>query len=280
MLPQETEDYKKVEKAIQFIENNFRSRPGLDEIAAKVHLSKFHFDRMFKRWAGISPMQFVRFMTLDYTKEKLARSQTLLDTALDAGLSGTGRLHDLFVTFDAMTPGEFKKQGRGLAITYGVVPSPFGPCLMAKTTRGICHLGFTNPDSQNRPLADLFKAWPQAEFIENKDRIQADVRAIFTPNRRQKGPFNLLLKGTNFQINVWKALLRIPQGQLVSYQAVAEYMGRPKAFRAVAGAIAANPVSYLIPCHRVIAKTGKIHQYRWGSTRKKAMIGWEAARTA
>lgn len=278
---QQSDDYKRIEKAIQYLEANFKSQPTLGKIAESVHLSKYHFDRMFKRWAGISPIQFQQFMTLDYTKQKLADSRSLLDTALDAGLSGPGRLHDLFVTFEAMTPGEFKKQGAGLEICYDFCDSPFGGCLLAVTGRGICHLGFVKGDKRSEALNPLFETWPGAVFTENHKPINSIAKDIFRYDRNKKpGPFNLHLKGTNFQVNVWKALLSIPEGWVVSYQDIASHIGRPKAFRAVANAIAINPVAYLIPCHRVIAKSGKIHQYRWGSARKKALIGWEAARSA
>jgi AraC family transcriptional regulator of adaptative response/methylated-DNA-[protein]-cysteine methyltransferase len=274
----QSENYQRIEKAIQFIEDNFKSQPTLDQIAASVHLSRYHFDRLFKQWVGISPIQFLQFLTLDYTKRKLADSRSLLDTSLDAGLSGPGRLHDLFVTFEAISPGEFKKQGAGLEITYGFSHSPFGECLLALTTRGICYLGFVEGGNRSAVLDPLFQRMPGAEFAENRHRINLIVKRIFRPEPpKHASPFNLHLKGTNFQVNVWKALLRIPAGWVVSYQDIAAYLGRPKAFRAVANAVALNPVGYLIPCHRVIAKSGKIHQYRWGSTRKKALIGWEAA---
>ena len=275
---QQSDDFRRIEKAIRFIEVNFKSQPTLDQIAESVYLSKYHFDRLFKRWAGISPIQFLQFMTLDYTKKKLTESGSLLETALEAGLSGPSRLHDLFVTFEAMTPGDFKRQGVGLKISYGFCKSPFGECLLAITERGICHLGFVEAEDRSETLRGLFHTWPGSEFTEDRERIRLIVKNIFRIDRRQNlRPFNLYLKGTNFQINVWKALLSIPEGWIVSYQDIASYIGHPKAFRAVANAIAINPVAYLIPCHRVIAKSGKIHKYRWGSLRKKALIGWEAA---
>ena len=276
---QQSEDFQRIEKAIQFIEASFKSQPTLDRIAESVHLSKYHFDRLFKRWAGISPIQFLQFVTLDYTKQKLAESESLFETSLEAGLSGPSRLHDLFVTFEAMTPGDFKRRGTGLKISYGFCKSPFGECLLAITERGICYLGFVEEEKGGKTLDQLFKTWPGSKFIENQKRISSIVKKIFRIDEIDNlRPFNLHLKGTNFQINVWKALLRIPKGWVVSYQDIASYIGHPKSFRAVANAIAINPVAYLIPCHRVIAKSGKIHQYRWGSARKKAIIGWEAAR--
>ncbi|MGD9251149.1 MAG: methylated-DNA--[protein]-cysteine S-methyltransferase [Desulfobacterales bacterium] len=278
---QQSEDFQRIEKAIQFIEDNFKSQPTLDRIAQSVHLSKYHFDRMFKRWAGISPIQFMQFMTLDFTKQRLNEAKSLLETSLDAGLSGPSRLHDLFVTFEAMTPGEFKKQGAGLNISYGFCESPFGECLLATTDRGICYLGFVERGDRHEIINQLFQTWSGAEFTENPPKACAIAKNIFKmdlPKSRQS--FKLQIKGTNFQINVWKALLSIPKGCVVSYQDIASYMGHPQSIRAVANAIAINPVAYLIPCHRVIAKSGKINQYRWGSARKKALIGWEAAKLA
>ncbi|UCD32044.1 MAG: methylated-DNA--[protein]-cysteine S-methyltransferase [Desulfobacterales bacterium] len=276
---QQSDDYQRIEKAIQFIENNFKLQPSLDQIAASVHLSKFHFDRVFKRWVGISPIQFLQFLTLDYAKQSLAESKSLLETSLDAGLSGPSRLHDLFVTFEAMTPGDFKQMGGGLKIEYGFSCSPFGECLLAITNRGICYLGFVKENNRSKAINHQTQAWPGAVFSESHARIQSIVNRIFSADHTiDSRPFHLQLKGTNFQVNVWRALLTIPAGCVVSYQDIAAYIGRPKAFRAVANAIAINPVAYLIPCHRVIAKSGKIHQYRWGSSRKKAIIGWEATK--
>lgn len=276
---QQSEDYQRIEKAIRFVEDNFTSQPTLDQIAESVHLSKYHFNRLFKRWAGISPIQFQQFLTLEYAKQKLANARSLLDTAFDAGLSGAGRLHDLFVTFEAMTPGEFKKMGAGLEIAYGFDFTPFGQCLLAVTERGICHLGFVVNGNRSEAFNYLQHTWPEATLFEDQTRIRPLVRRIFRlKHPGDSHPFHLHLKGTNFQVNVWRALLTIPVGNIVSYQDIAAHIGHPKAFRAVANAIAVNPVGYLIPCHRVIAKSGEINQYRWGSARKKAILGWEASR--
>jgi len=278
---QNADDFRRIEKAIQFIEANFKARPGLEQIARSVHLSKYHFDRLFKRWAGISPVRFMQYLTLEYTKQKLVNARSVLDTALDAGLSGPGRLHDLYVTFDAMTPGEFKKKGAGLKIEYGFQPTPFGKSLLALTRRGICYLGFVNKDHPEDTFNQLLETYPGADFSENSQYVSGMVKRIFRgASEKADVPFNLQIKGTNFQVQVWKALLNIPQGRFVSYQDVAAFIGRPKAVRAVANAVAVNPVSFLIPCHRVISKTGRIHQYRWGAARKKALLGWEAAQTA
>ncbi|UCG51732.1 MAG: methylated-DNA--[protein]-cysteine S-methyltransferase [Candidatus Latescibacterota bacterium] len=275
---QQAEDYRRIEQAIRFVEANFRSQPTLDEIAKSAHLSKFHFHRLFKRWVGISPVQFMQYLTLEYSKRRLAECASLLDTSLDAGLSGPSRLHDLFVTFDAMTPGEFKVLGAGLKIGYGFHPTPFGECLLATTRRGICHLGFVDDGKRQATLDQLEQEWPEALVVEDNTNTGSIVNRIFASEKTKATvPFHLLLKGTNFQVNVWRALLAIPRGSVVSYQDIAAHIGHPKSFRAVAGAIALNPVSYLIPCHRVIAKSGETHRYRWGSARKKAILGWEAA---
>lgn len=275
---QQSEDYHRIERAIRFIEDNFKSRPNLDQIAAHVNLSRFHFDRLFKRWAGISPIQFLGYLTLDYTKRKLPESRSLLDASLAAGPSGPARLHDLFVTFEAMTPGDFKRLGAGLEIRYGFSSSPFGDCLIARTDRGICHLGFVDGGGRAEALSQLDVAWPGAILVESRNDSSRIASRIFNPDSvHGSRPFHLQLKGTNFQVNVWRALLTIPTGSFFTYHDMADYIGRPRAFRAVANAIAINPVAYLIPCHRVIAKSGQIHRYRWGTARKKAMVGWEAA---
>ena len=277
---QQSDDYRRIEKAIGYLEANFKSRPALDQIAERMHLSKFHFDRLFKRWAGISPIQFLQFLTLEHTKQKLSESRRLLDTSREAGPSGPGRLHDLFVTFEAITPGEFKQMGAGLTMEYGFHPTPFGACFLVITDRGISHLGFVEGDDRVMALNRFQQNWPEATLAENPSRTGSVVNRIFSLKYpHESRPFHLLLKGTNFQISVWRALLTITSGNVVCYQDIATYIGRPTAFRAVANAVAGNPIGYLIPCHRVIAKSGHIHQYRWGTVRKKAILGWEAAET-
>jgi len=279
-LLRQLEDYKRIEQAISFIEHNFKAQPPLDEIAAAVCLSKYHFQRLFRRWAGISPTQFMQYLTLDYAREKLAEAENVLGASFEAGLSGPGRLHDLFVTFDAMTPGEFKRLGAGLKIEYGCHPTPFGQCLIALTARGICHLGFIDREREGPALRRLRENWPGALLCENAVKTGRYMKQIFSADKSNRSePFHIFLKGTNFQVNVWRALLTIPPGHVVSYQDIAAYIGKPKAVRAAAGAIALNPVGFLIPCHRVIAKSGRIHKYRWGTARKKAILGWEAARS-
>jgi AraC family transcriptional regulator of adaptative response/methylated-DNA-[protein]-cysteine methyltransferase len=276
---QQSADYQRIERAIRFLEANFRQHPSLEEIAASIHLTKYHFQRLFKRWAGISPSQFLQYLTIEYAKQRLRESQSILDATLAAGLSSPGRLHDLFVTFEALTPGEYKRQGAGLEITLGGHDTPFGRCLLATTARGICGLHFVHETDVETVVESLVDHWPLASFVEDPGKTQPLIDHIFQPVPQDlPRPFHLLLRGTNFQVNVWQALLEIPPGALVSYQDVAAYLGKPQAARSVAGAIARNPIAYLIPCHRVISKTGKSHHYRWGTVRKKAMLGWEASR--
>ena len=290
-LLQTSTDYERVEQAIRYLEDHFREQPSLEEIAASVHLSKYHFQRLFKRWAGVSPTQFMHYLTVDYAKERLAASESVYDASLEAGLSGAGRLHDLFVTFEAMTPGEYKRLGEGVTIHYGFHDTPFGRCLLATTAKGICALRFLSAAGdetagakpidalESAALDELRAEWPQAALIEDSQATARIVGRIFAPdNDEERRPFHLLLKGTNFQVQVWQALLAIPPGGMVSYQDVADRVGRPTASRAIAGAVARNPIGYIIPCHRVINKSGRYHGYRWGANRKKAILGWEASR--
>lgn len=275
---QMSEDYMRIEAAIHFLEQNFRQQPDLKTVADLIGLSEYHFQRLFSRWAGISPKRFLQFLTLEYAKNLLADSQSVLDTTYEAGLSSTGRLHDLFITYEAMTPGDYKKAGAGLAIKYGFHPSPFGECLLAVTGRGICGLSFIQDNNRAQALAELKVNWPKASFCEDQGYTRPFIEHIFAADRptRQK-PLTLLLKGTSFQLKVWQALLKIPAGALVSYGDVADYIGQPGAARAVGSAVSRNPIGFLIPCHRVIRKMGLVGPYHWGTTRKKAMIGWEAA---
>jgi AraC family transcriptional regulator of adaptative response/methylated-DNA-[protein]-cysteine methyltransferase len=222
-------------------------------------------------------VQFLHVLTLNYTKKKLAESRSLLDASFAAGLSGPGRLHDLYVAIEAVTPGEYKKKGQGLLIEYGFCPTPFGECLLAVTRRGLCNLHFVEAPGRGKALAALHHTWPQASFREDRDTAEELVKRIFSPGRDAADrPFHLLLKGTNFQVQVWRALLRLPRGKVFSYGDIAASLGRPAAVRAVAHAIGRNPVAYLIPCHRVIAASGTIHHYSWGAARKKALIAREA----
>ncbi len=272
-------DYARIEAAILYLEAHFREQPTLDEVAGAAGLSPHHFQRLFRRWAGISPKRFGQFLTLDYARAQLEASASVLDAAYDAGLSGPSRLHDLFVTYEAMSPGAFKQGGADVDIAWGVHPSPFGPCFVGLTGRGICALGFA--DGEGRAVrAEFARRWPAARFREDADATAAVAARIFGGQPGGNEPLRLLACGTNFQLKVWEALLRIPPGRVTSYQALALALGLPRSARAVGGAVAANPISYLIPCHRVIRRTGRFSNYEWGPARKRVMLGWEAARFA
>ena len=270
-------DYDRIEKAVTYIEKNFDRQPDLKEISSHIGLSEFHFQRLFSSWVGISPKRFLQFLTKEHVKHLLEDSANLLDAAYDAGLSGPGRLHDLFVACEAVTPGEFKARGRGLTITYGFHDSPFGECLIARTDRGICWLSFVRQGGRKPLLEELAGAWKNARIVADPAATRPLVARIYDPGRwKSDSPLPVLVKGTNFQIKVWEALLRIPVGTVVSYEDVALYIGFPKAVRAVGNAVGKNPVSFVIPCHRVVRKTADFGNYGGGPARKKAMIGWEA----
>jgi len=272
-----TTDYTRIERAIRYLEQNYQQQPGLKELARGAGLSEFHFQRLFRRWAGISPKRFVQFLTAGHAVRMLRESRTNLEAAYDAGLSGGGRLHDLLVNFHAATPGELKRAGAGMTIQYGIHPSPFGECLIAVTARGVCHLGFMPAADRRAVLAELTAEWPRAR-LEAAPRVTAPVaRRLFTRGNGKAPGIGLHVRGTNFQIKVWEALLRIPPGCVASYEAIARRIHAPRAVRAVANAVAHNPVAWLIPCHRVIRKSGALGGYRWGATRKKVLLAWEAA---
>jgi len=270
-------DYYRIEKAILYLEENFRDQPSLEDVARHLNLSSYHFQRLFKRWAGISPKRFVQFLTIEYAKQLLAESRSVLDTTYESGLSSLGRLHDLFVTFDAVTPGEFKTGGAGLQVFYGVHDSPFGDCLLAVTERGICDLSFVTEGGRAQAVADLRQRWWQANVQESSQATQAVFEQVFLSRTGDQRAVTLYLRGTNFQVKVWQALLKIPPGSMCSYEDVSHHIGMPAATRAVGNAVASNPVAYIIPCHRVIRKAGISGNYRWNPTRKKVMLGWEAA---
>jgi len=271
-------DYAQIEKAIKYLEDNLQNQPGLEEVARHVNMSPYHLQRLFRRWVGISPKRFLQFLTIDYAKNLLDESRSILDATYASGLSSPSRMHDLFVNVDAVTPGEFRRQGAGLQIWYGIHPCPFGDCLLAVTERGICDLSFITEAGREECVADLHQRWSQAELNENPKTTNPFFDQAFpSPPHNGKRSATLLLRGTNFQIKVWEALLRIPPGFACSYEDVARYIGKPSAARAVGNAVGGNPISYIIPCHRVIRKMGLAGNYRWSPTRKKAMLGWEAA---
>ncbi len=270
-------DYDRIEAAIRYITAHATRQPGLKEIADSVHLSEFHFERLFSRWAGTTPQRFLRYLTKEHAKQLLNESRDLLDVTYQTGLSSPGRLHDLFVTYEALTPGEYKQHGAGLDVAYGIHPTPFGDCLIGLTNRGICRLNFLQADTREQTISDFQQAWCGANLTENQVATAPLIDQIFTGNASAK-PLPLLLKGTNFQIKVWEALLQIPAGNVVSYETLARQIGSPAAVRAVGTACGQNGIGYLIPCHRVIQKVGGLGGYRWGLPRKQAILGWEAAK--
>lgn len=274
-----SEDYERIARAIAYIETHAGEQPTLEEIAASVNLSEYHFQRLFSRWAGISPKRFLQFLTKENAK-RLLHEQSVLDAAYAAGLSSPGRLHDLFVQAEAVTPGEYKTKGAGLEISYGFHPTPFGECLLAVTPRGICFLAFVDDGDRDTALAELKRDWEQAALTFDPTRTEPYVAQIFSPGRQPdsgQAPLPLHLRGTNFQMKVWEALLRIPAGSATTYEDLAARIGQPSAARAVGGAIAHNPVAYLIPCHRVLRKSGEFGGYRYRPERKKAILLRESA---
>lgn len=273
-------NYARIAEAIQYLEENFQRQPELDEVAEKVHLSPFHFQRLFTEWAGISPKRFVQFLTIDFLKAKIQESKNLAEAAETAGLSSQSRVYDLFTTLEAMTPQEYKQNGSGLRIEYGFHDTPFGQALVGVTERGICWLSFIAVDQEGRSELERMKQhWHNSLFHENSELTGVLADKIFNPlNRAKPGDkLHVLVKGTNFQIKVWEALLRLPLGSVTTYQHIAGQINSPKALQAVGSAVGSNHIAYLIPCHRVIRKDGILGEYRWGATRKKSMIGWEMA---
>jgi AraC family transcriptional regulator of adaptative response/methylated-DNA-[protein]-cysteine methyltransferase len=273
------EDYHRIAAAIRYLRQHQVNQPDLATVARHVHLSEHHFQRIFTQWAGISPKRFLRYLAVEYAKATIARTQSLLDLTANVGISSPGRLHDLFVTLEAMSPGEFKAGGRGLTIHYGLHDTPFGPASIATTPRGICHLSFLDSGDEGMALERLQQEWHRAEFACNLQRTGEIAARLFDPNAIASGqPLPLLVKGTNFQVQVWRALLHIPFGGMSTYQTVASAIGRPTAARAVGNAVGSNPVAFLIPCHRVLRESGELGGYRWGLERKAALLGWEASR--
>ena len=268
-------DYLRIEQAIRFLDAHFREQPELAEVARAVGLSEYHFQRLFRRWAGVSPKRFLQYLTAAYARAQLRR-QSVLDSAHASGLSGPGRLHDLTLQVYAATPGELRNGGMGLEIGYGFHATPFGECLLARTGRGVCALRFVDGEGRAGVLRELQVEWPQARLRAAPAETARVVERIFTRTGR-RAPLAVHVAGTNFQVRVWEALLRIPPGALTSYEQLAGLAGQPDAARAVGSAVAHNPVALLIPCHRVIRKTGAFGEYRWGEARKQALFGWEAA---
>ncbi len=269
-------DYERIAKAIGFLQQNAANQPSLDDIAAAVGLSPFHFQRLFRRWAGITPKRFLQYLTVDHAKQLLA-SSSVLETSIEVGLSSQSRLYDHFIALEAMTPGEYKRAGMSVDIDYGISSSPFGNAFIAATERGVCQLSFIDSHQSGEHLERLKKKWPNAALTENSTRMATLAETIFNNPSNTNADFSLMVQGSNFQIKVWESLLRIPPGKLYSYGQVAAAIGHPSSSRAVANAIGANPIAYLIPCHRVIRNTGVLGGYRWGLERKQIMQAWEAA---
>ncbi|MGE6136497.1 bifunctional transcriptional activator/DNA repair enzyme AdaA [Aeromonas salmonicida] len=271
-------DYARIADAIRFIASQVERQPTLDEIAAHVHLSPFHFQRLFSRWAGVTPKRYLQVLTLERAKALLQESRPLLEVADTLGLSSGSRLYDHFVQLEAVTPGEYKQRGAGLVIDHGVHDTPFGQAFVALTPRGVCNFSFLDDKTPQAPLAALAQSWPAAELRESPSRTQEVIHTMFDGSKTADRPISLHVSGTNFQISVWRALLQIPPAKVVSYAQVASAIGNPKAARAVGLAVGANPVALMIPCHRVIQQNGKLGGYHWGETRKQAIHAWEAAR--
>lgn len=272
-----TDDYPRIETAIRYLATHVDEQPTLSAVAAEVGLSPFHLQRVFKRWAGISPKRLLQLLTVEHAKELLDESASVLDTAYEVGLTSPARLHDHFVALEAVTPGEYKSTGGELEIRYGLHDSPFGRMFLAVTRRGVCRLAFPGADGKkSADTAELAERWPRARLIEDREATVSTARRIF--DRAADDPLPLVVQGTNFQIAVWRALLSIPQGEVTTYSRIAAAIGRPRAVRAVGNAVGANPIAYLIPCHRVLRQVGALGGYRWGAERKQALLAWESAR--
>lgn len=279
MEEQENRNYDRIAQAIEYINQHFKSQPGLDEIAEKIHLSPAHFQRLFTEWAGTSPKKFLQYVSVEHAKKLLKEEDqsTLFDAAYETGLSSTSRLHDLFVNIEGMTPAEYKNGGKNLTINYSFAESPFGSLIVASTPKGVCYMAFQQDEIQ--ALNDLKSKFPNAAFQQKLDLLQQNALFIFQNDWSRLSEIKLHLKGTDFQLKVWESLLKIPMGKLATYGSVASQVGNPNASRAVGTAIGSNPVAFLIPCHRVIQSSGVLGGYMWGTTRKTAIIGWEGAKS-
>lgn len=272
-----TSDYDVVRQVIEFLGENWRDQPSLEAIAERVHMAPTRLQKVFTRWAGLSPKAFLQAITLDRARALLEQSATVLDTTYEVGLSGPGRLHDLFVTHDAVTPGAYRARGEGLVIRYGLHPSPFGTALIMTTEYGLAGLAFADDGSDKAVLAEMMQRWPKAAYVEDQAATEPFARRIFDPQQwRSDTPLRIVLIGTDFEVRVWETLLRIPFGQATTYSDVARHIERPKAARAVGAAVGKNPISFVVPCHRVLGRSGSLTGYHWGLTRKRAILGWEA----
>jgi AraC family transcriptional regulator, regulatory protein of adaptative response / methylated-DNA-[protein]-cysteine methyltransferase len=282
--PDRSRDYKLIRRAIAFLSETWTEQPSLERLAQHLALSPAHCQKLFKRWCGLSPKEFVQSITVDHARNLLSGAASVLDAAYEVGLSGGSRLHDLFVSHEAMTPGDYKRRGEGLEMTYGFHPSPFGDALLIATERGLAGLAFVDEDkmqTREHALADMMIRWPKARFVSAPEKTEQYARQIFDPtawNREQ--PVRLVMIGTDFEVRVWETLLKIPMGRAVSYNDIARHLGQPTASRAVGSAVGRNPISFVVPCHRVLRGDGSLGGYHWGLTRKRALIGWETGRVA
>jgi AraC family transcriptional regulator, regulatory protein of adaptative response / methylated-DNA-[protein]-cysteine methyltransferase len=274
-------DYERVRRIIAYLSERWREQPSLEDIAAHVGLSTTHVHHLFRRWCGLTPKAFLQAITLDNAKALLASSASVLDATYELGLSGPGRLHDLFVTHEAMTPGDYKAGGAGLVMRFGFHPSPFGEAVVVATGRGLAGLGFVDEGDRESALADMKRRWPRAEYREDAAATAALARRVFNLDQWQPDqPLRVVLIGTDFEVRVWQTLLRIPLGRATTYSDIASRIGKPSACRAVGAAVGKNPISFVVPCHRVLGKSGELTGYHWGITRKRAMLGWEAGTVA
>lgn len=275
------QDYDVVRRAIAHIRTNWREQPEVDSIAEAAGVTSSELHHLFRRWAGITPKAFLQALTLDHARKLLRDSASVLDASYEVGLSGPGRLHDLFVTHESMSPGEWKAGGEGLTLSYGFHPSPFGTALVMTTTRGLCGLAMADPGEEQAALEDMQRRWPRATYLENPAVTAPVAERIFNPELwREDRPLRVVLIGTDFEVRVWETLLRIPMGRCTTYSDIAEKVCSKKAARAVGAAVGKNPVCFVVPCHRVIGKSGDITGYHWGLTRKRAMLGWEAGQVS
>ncbi len=276
----EGDDYTTVRQVIEMITDDYRDQPGLEDIAGKLGQSPTQLQKTFTRWAGLSPKAFLQAVTLDHAKRLLRQEELpLLETSFEVGLSGPSRLHDLFVTHEAMSPGEWKARGAGLTIRYGFHPSPFGRALVMITDRGLAGLAFADEPGGEDAFEDMSSRWPNAHYVQDSEATAAYAERIFDPTRWDpKAPLRIVLIGSDFQVRVWEALLRIPMGCAVTYSSIAETLGQPTASRAVGAAVGRNPISFVVPCHRALGKSGALTGYHWGLTRKRAMLGWESGK--
>lgn len=274
----ETDDYETVKSVLAYVSDHWRDQPSLEEIAAIAGMEPTRLHKTFKRWAGITPKEFLQAITIDHARRLLEQSATVLDTAYEVGLSGPGRLHDLFVSHEAVTPGDVRTRGAGLTIVYGFHPSPFGQALVMATERGLCGLGFADPGEETHALADMMGRWPRAQYVAEPGATAKLAARIFDPGAwHPERPLKLVFIGSDFEIRVWETLLRIPLGGATTYSDIAAHLDKPKGARAVGGAVGRNPLSFVVPCHRVLGRSGSLTGYHWGLTRKRAILGWEAA---